>query len=143
MKKEPIKIAENEEQILEINSNAKIDENNDYEKQFNRKVKIEKIFKVSSNKVTIKVWDLNLEDGDRISLYLNNENILKDYQLLNKKHKLEASLKEGVNMFILHAENMGKTPPNTAAVSIKDGNKSHNLVLKSNMKKSAALEIIR
>jgi hypothetical protein len=46
-------------------------------------------------------------------------------------------------MFILHAENMGKTPPNTAAVSIKDGNKSHNLVLKSNMKKSAALEIIR
>ena len=143
VKKEPTKIAEIEEQILEINSNDKIDENNDYEKQFNRKVRVEKIFKVSSSKVIIKVWDLNLEDGDRISLYINNENILKDYQLLNKKHKLKASLKDRVNMFILHAENMGKTPPNTAAVSIKDGNKSHNLVLKSNMKKSAALEIIR
>ena len=53
-----------------------------------------KIFRVISNKVTIKVWDLNLEDGDRISLYLNGENILKDYQLLNKKHKIKASLKK-------------------------------------------------
>ena len=127
---------------MEINSNDKIDENNDYEKQFNRKVRVEKIFKVSSSKVIIKVWDLNLEDGDRISLYINNENILKDYQLLNKKHKLKASLKDGVNMFILHAENMGKTPPNTAAVSIKDGNKSHNLVLKSNMKKALLLRLL-
>ena len=143
VKKEPIKIAEIEKQILKINNNDEIDENNDYEKKFNRKVRIEKIFKVISNKVTIKVWDLNLEDGDRISLYLNGENILKDYQLLNKKHKIKASLKEGVNLFILHAENLGRTPPNTAAVSIKDGNKSHNLILKSNMNKSAALEIIR
>ena len=38
---------------------------------------------------------------------------------------------------------MGSIPPNTAAVSIKDGNKIYYLNLKSNMNKSAALEIIR
>ena len=129
--------------ILEINSNNEIDENDDYEKKFSRKVKIEKIFKASSNKITLKIWDLNLEDGDVISLYLNGENLLKDYTLLNKKYKLKMQLKEGINLFILHAENLGKQPPNTAAVSIKDGSKAHNMVLKSNMSRSAALEIIK
>ena len=79
--------------ILEINSNNEIDENDDYEKKFSRKVKIEKIFKASSNKITLKIWDLNLEDGDVISLYLNGENLLKDYTLLNKKYKLKMQLK--------------------------------------------------
>ena len=68
---------------------------------------------------------------------------MKDYKLLNKKYKLKTHMKKGLNLFILHAESLGNQPPNTAAVSIKDGNKTHNLILKSNLIKSAALEIIR
>ena len=43
-------------------------------------------------KVIIKVWDQNLEDGDIISLYLNGEKVLEDYQILNKKHKIKTHL---------------------------------------------------
>ena len=116
---------------------------NNYVNEYKRKIRIDKTIKVQSKKVIIKVWDQNLEDGDIISLYLNGEKVLKDYQLLNKKLKIKTHLKKGLNLFILHAENLGNQPPNTAAVSIKDGNKTHNMILKSNLSKSAALEIIR
>ena len=116
---------------------------NNYVNEYKRKIRIDKTIRVQSKKVIIKVWDQNLEDGDIISLYLNGEKVLKDYKLLNKKYKLKTHLKKGLNLFILHAESLGNQPPNTAAVSIKDGNKTHNLILKSNLIKSAALEIIR
>jgi hypothetical protein len=113
---------------------------NNYVNEYKRKIRIDKTIRVQSKKVIIKVWDQNLEDGDIISLYLNEEKV---YKLLNKKYKLKTHMKKGLNLFILHAENLGNQPPNTAAVSIKDGNKTHNLILKSNLSKSAALEIIR
>ena len=51
-------------------------------------------------------------------------------RILNKKYKIKTHLKKGLNLFILHAESLGNQPPNTAAVSIKDGRiKRGDLVL--------------
>ena len=129
--------------IISVKKDLNKEIGNNYVNQFKRKIRVNKTIRVQKKKVIIKVWDQNIEDGDVISLYLNGEKVLKDYKLLNKKYKIKTHLKKGLNLFILHAESLGNQPPNTAAVSIIDGNKSHNLILKSNMKKSAALEIIR
>ena len=70
------------------------------------------------------------------------EKVLKIINFLNKKYKIKTHLKKFKPIYFTW-KSLGNQPPNTAAVSIKDGNKTHNLILKSNMKKSAALEIIR
>ena len=57
-----------------------------YENQFKRKIRIDKIIRANSKKITIKIWDL-FEDGDIISLYLNGEQVLKDHHLKNEKLK--------------------------------------------------------
>ena len=42
----------------------------------------------------------------------------------------------------MHALNLGKVPPNTAAISINDGAKKKIITLVSDLKKSGAVEII-
>lgn len=101
---------------------------------------IEKL-KVHSAKVTVFVWDHQTVDGDRISLNLNGKWILEDYTLKKEKHSFEIELEEGVNTFVLHALNLGKYKPNTAALIVKEGVKSHKVILESDLNESGTLEI--
>jgi hypothetical protein len=98
--------------------------------------------KVHAEQVLIKVWDRQTVDGDRISLNLNGEWILENYTLKKEKLELKVNLKEGLNIFVLHALNLGKIRPNTAAFTVDDGEKEHKVVLESNMKESGTLRII-
>lgn len=107
----------------------------------NRDYKITNKVKVSSSKVKIIIWDHQIEDGDRVNLILNGQQILTDYTLKNKKLEIEVELNEGQNDFILYALNLGRYKPNTAAVIIDDGNKQSKVILESTLKESGAIEI--
>lgn len=97
--------------------------------------------KVSSKTVKITVWDHQIEDGDRINLILNDQWILTNYTLENKKYTFEVTLKEGENKLILYALNLGRYKPNTAAIMVDDGSKKQQVVLQSTLEESSAIEI--
>ncbi|MFT5167807.1 MAG: hypothetical protein ACI8P3_003045 [Saprospiraceae bacterium] len=105
----------------------------------NRQVNYTQTLDLASPDIVIKVWDDNKEDGDIISLQVNNEWVLKNFILENKPSKFGYRLKKGDNYLMLHAVNLGKMPPNTAALSIHDGIKEHKLTLSSNFKESEAI----
>ncbi|MDH5366783.1 MAG: hypothetical protein OEW67_07335 [Cyclobacteriaceae bacterium] len=98
--------------------------------------------KVSNSTVTVSVWDHQVVDGDIISLILNGKWILEDYKLKKEKNTFKINLKEGKNLLILYAKNLGKYVPNTAAMVVDDGIKKHQMILESDLDQSGALEII-
>ncbi|TAE45526.1 MAG: hypothetical protein EAY69_10175 [Cytophagales bacterium] len=98
--------------------------------------------KVKSRKITLEVWDQGLEDGDIISLNYNNKWILENFTIKKRKKIIEIDLEGKNNYLILHAINLGSSPPNTVAIAIKDGKKTHKTFLNSNMKASDSIEIM-
>lgn len=98
---------------------------------------------VGAKQITVQLWDNKREDGDIISLNLNGKWILKNYRVTNARKTLQLELDQPENLLVLHAENLGKMPPNTAAISIDDGSQRKILVLNSDMGKSEALRIVR
>lgn len=98
---------------------------------------------VNSNKVIVSVWDDNIQDGDIISLHMNKNWILKDQMIVKKKKDLFIELSQLENTLTLHAENLGKYPPNTAKLAVDDGKTIQYIVLSSDKKKSESIKIIQ
>jgi hypothetical protein len=106
-----------------------------------RRFEVQESITVNSENITVTVWDKNRVDGDEISLYLNEELILEKYTVSKTKKEIVLHLKPGKNILVMHALNLGRVPPNTAALKINDGSINKNVVLVSDLKKSGALEI--
>ncbi|HWY37573.1 MAG TPA: hypothetical protein VNY73_03370 [Bacteroidia bacterium] len=96
---------------------------------------------LNSDLVSVKVWDRGTVDGDIITLYLNGEDILDNYTTSKTKKEVALHLRPGENFLVMHAVNLGRIPPNTAAIEIEDGMKHKTITINSDMKKSGAVEI--
>jgi len=107
----------------------------------NRVVETKDQITVINNTITIQVWDHNLIDGDIISLNLNGEWILESYALQKEKKQITIHLTQKENTLILHAINLGSSPPNTASMTINDGTNIKSIVLNSDKGKSEAVKI--
>lgn len=96
-----------------------------------------------SAKTHIELWDNNIEDGDIISLYVNEKCVLSKHRLTkDKKPVYELPLLKGKNIITMYAENLGDLPPNTASISINiNGKVVKTLNLKSDMNSSEAIEL--
>jgi hypothetical protein len=108
-----------------------------------RDLKIIKDFDITPKVVTIDVWDNDVEDGDRVSVMLNNRWILRNYAVTKNKKKVEITLSSGVNTLVFHADNLGKMPPNTATLSFYDGKELRTIALKSDMESSQGIHLIK
>ncbi|MBK9328299.1 MAG: hypothetical protein IPM95_03075 [Sphingobacteriales bacterium] len=102
----------------------------------------EKECTVKSEKVSLQIWDNNQEDGDIVSLKLNENWILMNYQLKKEKLSVPVELKTKNNLLLLFAENLGKIPPNTAAISVDDNDTTKTFILNSDMRKSETVKLI-
>ena len=99
--------------------------------------------RVDSLAFTVELFDHMIEDGDIISLNFNGDWILEEMPL--KARPVELKLKineEGKNYFLLHAENVGRRPPNTMAVRYTYQGEQQQIVLKSDLNVSEMIEII-
>ena len=96
---------------------------------------------VTSRKLRIKVWDHNTIDGDIISLKWGDNWVLSGYKLTGSEHVLELTLQGFEQRLILYANNVGQVPPNTAMVSVFDGNKTHRIELNADFETSESLLI--
>ncbi|MDF1696541.1 MAG: hypothetical protein P1U56_11935 [Saprospiraceae bacterium] len=98
--------------------------------------------KVDSVKFEVSLYDHMIEDGDVISLNFNGDWIVEQMPLLAKPKKLKLMLNtEGKNYFILHAENVGRRPPNTMAVDYYYRGRKKQIILKSDLNVSEMIEI--
>jgi len=98
--------------------------------------------KVDSLVFEVSLYDHMIEDGDVISLNFNGDWIIEKMPLLAKPEKLKLMLNsEGKNYFILHAENVGRRPPNTMAVDYYYRGRKQQIILKSDLNVSEMIEI--
>ena len=107
-----------------------------------RDVDIIDTLSLKNEDISIEVWDNNQEDGDIISLSLNGEYLCKNLEVKKEKVQFKIPNLQGKNLLILHAENLGSIPPNTAALRIVSGNETKEVVLNSDQGKSEAIQIL-
>ncbi len=103
-------------------------------------------YTVYTNKTELEVelYDHLLLDGDIVSLSFNGEWVLRNHSLEAEPKKLKLTLNpNGKNYLLLHAENLGRRPPNTIGLSYlapEGGRKK--ILLRSDLEKSELIEII-
>ena len=91
--------------------------------------------------ITIKIWDSNEEDGDRINLSVNKDIILDNYETKNKAKKIKYKLKEGQNKILIEAKSLGSSPPNTSRIELIDKKKKYPLLTQLELNKSITIDI--
>lgn len=100
-----------------------------------RRVKNGQRVKVNSNQLVIRVYDHKKIDGDIISLNHNGQWILFRHELIAQPYEFQVKLERGSdkNYLMLFANNIGREPPNTAALWISDGETEQKVILNSDM----------
>lgn len=98
---------------------------------------------LASRNLTFKVWDDQVVDGDIISLYVNDQEIISNYSI-TASQKVVIFNATGLDKcyVFLHAHNLGRIPPNSVTMSISDGQNVHKVNLRSDLNGSAALELM-
>ena len=96
---------------------------------------------VTQRKLRVRVWDHNTIDGDIVSLKWGDQWILSEYTLTADPYELELTLHGFENSLTLFANNVGQVPPNTAMISVFDGDKLFRQELNADLETSEALVI--
>ena len=96
-----------------------------------------------SNKITIYIWDANIEDGDKVNLTINGSELLNNFTTRSKRKKIKYKLKEGVNTIEITATNLGSTPPNTSRIEIVDSKTKYPIITQLELGKSAVIKILK
>jgi hypothetical protein len=87
----------------------------------------------------LEFYDNGIIDHDRISLFLGDSIMLKNYELLAEPKIMRLMLDKGrrENILSLYAENEGDIPPNTALMVIYVDDQRYEVRLSSDMKTNA------
>ncbi len=105
-----------------------------------RKVISDLRIEVNSPDITIFVYDNSYFDGDTMSLFFNGTWILDHYGVTKQKKPIELKLSPNTNNYVvLFANNLGKSPPNTAAIEFNDGKSKRLFRLSSDLKTCSAI----
>lgn len=103
-----------------------------------------KSIKVDSAKVVFELYDHMIEDGDIVSINFNGDWVVESHKITSKPYELKVQLNEsGKNYIILHAENVGRRPPNTMAVSYMYNGKKKQIIMKADLNTSEMIEILQ
>ncbi|MCB9305837.1 MAG: hypothetical protein H6565_04520 [Lewinellaceae bacterium] len=87
-----------------------------------RAVKVSRSLAVKNRKIKVKLWDSQVEDGDIVSVYLDDKKVIDHVYLRLKPQEYEIELPPGKEHYLtVYADDFGKAEPNTAKVSVFDG----------------------
>lgn len=98
---------------------------------------------ISEKSFKIDLYDNGEIDGDRISVYHNNELIISNKMLTDKPISFIINCDENdpVHEFVMVAENLGTIPPNTSLMIITAGEKRYELFVTSTEQKNAVVRV--
>lgn len=98
---------------------------------------------VDSFIVDFQMYDHKIVDRDIVSLSFNGDWIVEKYSITEKPYEFKLKLnEEGKNFLLLHADDMGRQPPATIALSYKYKGKKQLIILNSDTVKSEVIEIV-
>ncbi len=104
-----------------------------------------KEIEINETVLRIDLYDNGTIDHDTISIYMNDKLLFKDIPLTQSAFKRTITLDSTieVNEISMYAENLGTIPPNTAIMIIYDGKKRHELILTSDLNRTATIRLKR
>jgi hypothetical protein len=102
-----------------------------------------KTITTSAKEFKIELYDNGEIDGDRISVYHNNELIVSNKTLTDKpiSFTIKADENSPVHEFVMVAENLGSIPPNTSLMIVTAGEKRYELFVTSTEQKNAVVRV--
>ncbi len=108
---------------------------------YNTKVnKIQEI-EVENQVIQISLNDYEKVDGDIVSVYLNRKKVADHISIRRAPITFTIALNANYinNEILIYAENLGRIPPNTSLMVVRDGDKSHDVYISSDLKNTAAV----
>lgn len=87
--------------------------------------------KAVSKQITLAIWDDAVEDGDTISININNKWIAKGFPVKKIVQFMTVTLNPGPNNITFIGDNLGSIPPNTSVLEIIDGKKRKSFLLET------------
>lgn len=96
-----------------------------------------------TNTLRLDIWDNGQEDGDIIHVYQNNNLLLSEYTVTNKKKSITIQLQGKNDIFKIVAVNEGKIKPNTVKLELHDKNRSFELLATLNKDEETSITIIK
>lgn len=98
--------------------------------------------KATSQEITLAIWDDAVEDGDSISLQINDEIFLPGIAVKKKPKFIQVNLYQGENKIIFIADNLGSISPNTSVLEIIDGKKRKSYMIDTNLGQNNSIKIL-
>lgn len=91
--------------------------------------------------VQVSISDYEEIDGDRVSVFMNREVVAENIGVRRNPYTFTLALNARyiTNELSIVAENLGKIPPNTSLIIIKDGDIKHKVYISSDFKNTAAI----
>ncbi|MCW3462398.1 hypothetical protein [Chitinophaga nivalis] len=96
---------------------------------------------VQQRNIVLELWDAQQEDGDSISLRLNDTWIASGFPVKKQVQQLLVVLQPGENKLLFVADNLGSISPNTAVLRIRFGSSSKTLELKTDFQRNNLVRI--
>ena len=92
--------------------------------------------------IVLNLFDYKIQDGDIVSINFNGDWILENHSIETKASELTLKLNpNGKNYILLHAESVGRRPPNTMGIKYTYKGEERELELKSDLDNSELIEI--
>lgn len=97
---------------------------------------------VRATKLSLEIFDDQEEDGDVVTIYMNDKILIEKLRLSKQKKVIPVEISPTEpNVLILYAIEMGKNPPATVAIRILDGIFPQMINLSADPKESQAFNV--
>jgi hypothetical protein len=107
-----------------------------------RETKLIDSIKAETPDITLAIWDDAVEDGDSISLQINDDIYLPGLAVKKKPQFIKVKLYPGENKIIFIADNLGSIAPNTSILEIIDGKRRKSYMIDTNLGQNSAVKIL-
>ena len=105
-----------------------------------RATNIVKSFEVTTDSITLRLFDNGVVDGDTISVFNNDEVVISRIGLTSRAYEIKVAVdKNKDNKIVMYAHNLGEIPPNTALMEIYSGKQMYSLLITSDLQKSSGI----
>lgn len=120
---------------------AKNMSDNTKEKMAKRTYQVIKVIEVSQPTIKVDIYDNGQVDGDVVSIYLNEKQLVTSKMLTAQPITLQIQVddKEEIYDLIMYAESLGSIPPNTALMIVTTPTQRYEINISSNEQTSGAI----
>jgi hypothetical protein len=103
-----------------------------------------KTLTIHTNEITLNIYDDGEIDGDSVSVYVDNKQVLSHAMLTDRPLVVTIRLDDTNNYHevVMVAENEGTIPPNTSLMIVKAGDKEYKVNITTTEQKNAVIKFL-